>query len=308
MASIVKTWGFLIYLTLVTAAVLFIAHKKFTEPKLHRKTYSLGDQNRLPKCPLLPSGLIGRTPVTEGMTEADVEKNITNVRLGGRWWPKHCSPIWSVAIIVPYRDRESMMGPFLNNIHPILQRQLVNYTIYIVEQIPGKRFNKAKVFNVGFALALKYGPHDCYAFQDIDCLSEDDHNFYYCADQPRHLGSSVSRFNYTVFAQHIGCSCLMTEWQVRKVNGWSNRYYGWGAEDDDMYRRIRAEGMELWRFPKHSAAYTTLEHPQAAENPDRFELLKRSVRNYKKDGLSSLEFTLVNIEKKPLYTKYHVDV
>ncbi|ROT78177.1 Metazoa galactosyltransferase domain containing protein [Penaeus vannamei] len=130
------------------------------------------------------------------------------------------------------------------------------------------------------------GPHDCYAFQDIDCLSEDDRNFYYCADQPRHLGSSVSRFNYTVFAQHIGCSCLMTEWQVRKVNGWSNRYYGWGAEDDDMYRRIRAEGMELWRF----------------------ELLKRSVRNYKKDGLSSLEFTVVKIEKKPLYTKYHVDV
>lgn len=73
----------------------------------------------------------------------------------------------------------------------------------------------------------------------------------------------------SVFAQHIGCSCLMTEWQVRKVNGWSNRYYGWGAEDDDMYRRIRAEGMELWRFPKYSAAYTTLEHPQAAENPDR---------------------------------------
>ena len=33
-----------------------------------------------------------------------------------------------------------------------------------------------------------------------------------------------------------GISALTHE-QMTKINGYSNRYYGWGGEDDDMYRR-----------------------------------------------------------------------
>ena len=33
-----------------------------------------------------------------------------------------------------------------------------------------------------------------------------------------------------------------------KVNGFSNRFWGWGAEDDDIRRRIYKEGLQLTRY------------------------------------------------------------
>ena len=40
-----------------------------------------------------------------------------------------------MAIIVPFRDREEHLRAFLNIIHPMLQRQLLQYTVFIAEQV-----------------------------------------------------------------------------------------------------------------------------------------------------------------------------
>ena len=39
--------------------------------------------------------------------------------------PAHCKPKLSVAIIVPYRDREEHLKYLLGHLHPILSRQLI---------------------------------------------------------------------------------------------------------------------------------------------------------------------------------------
>ena len=44
------------------------------------------------------------------------------------------------------------------------------------------------------------------------------------------------------------------------VNGFSNAFFGWGAEDDDMYRRIRRLKLKLSRYPLTIARYTMLSH------------------------------------------------
>ena len=41
-----------------------------------------------------------------------------------------------------------------------------------------------------------------------------------------------------------------------KVNGFSNRYWGWGAEDDDMKRRIDLAGLPFTRQLPRYARYT----------------------------------------------------
>ena len=59
----------------------------------------------------------------------------TGVRPGGRWSPSDCRARQSVAIIIPYRNRRNHLRVFLKHIHPFLQRQRVNYTVYIIEQV-----------------------------------------------------------------------------------------------------------------------------------------------------------------------------
>ena len=54
---------------------------------------------------------------------------------GGRWSPLECRSRDKVAILVPYRDRWDDLLIFLNNIHRFLQAQLLEYAIFIIEQV-----------------------------------------------------------------------------------------------------------------------------------------------------------------------------
>ena len=63
---------------------------------------------------------------------------------------------------------------FLYNIHPILQRQQLDYQIFIVEQAGKGDFNRAALMNVGYVEASKKRAFDCFVFQDVDLVPEDD--------------------------------------------------------------------------------------------------------------------------------------
>ena len=58
-----------------------------------------------------------------------------DIESGGQWRPSNCRARHKVALIVPYRDRESHLRIFLNHIHPFLQHQQLDYGIYLVEQV-----------------------------------------------------------------------------------------------------------------------------------------------------------------------------
>ena len=54
---------------------------------------------------------------------------------GGHWKPTDCAPRRRIAILIPYRDREQHLMDFMIHTHPILQRQLVEYQIFLIEQV-----------------------------------------------------------------------------------------------------------------------------------------------------------------------------
>ncbi len=58
--------------------------------------------------------------------------------------------------------------------HPILQRQLLDYQVFVIEQSVGQEFNRAALMNVGYAEASKRGAFDCFVFHDVDLVPEDD--------------------------------------------------------------------------------------------------------------------------------------
>ena len=57
------------------------------------------------------------------------------VRKGGLYQPEDCRPRASVAIIIPYRDRQKHLEIFINHMHSFLQRQQLQYGIFVVELV-----------------------------------------------------------------------------------------------------------------------------------------------------------------------------
>jgi hypothetical protein len=54
---------------------------------------------------------------------------------GGIYQPPSCKSKERVAIIIPFRDREEHLKIFLRHMHPFLQRQKLEYGIYVIELV-----------------------------------------------------------------------------------------------------------------------------------------------------------------------------
>ena len=93
-----------------------------------------------------------------------------------------------IAIVLPYKDRKSQLSVFLPYMHHFLQRQQINYTILVVDQLSQSKFNRAKLLNIGFKQILKMFPDcSCFIFHDVDLIPITDENLYICLDKPRHM-------------------------------------------------------------------------------------------------------------------------
>lgn len=68
----------------------------------------------------------------------------------------------------------------------------------------------------------------------------------------------------------FGGVSAMTVKQFQKVNGFSNSFWGWGGEDDDMSYRLRYVGYHISRYPVNIARYKMLTHRKERANPKRY--------------------------------------
>lgn len=228
---------------------------------------------------------------------------------GGQWRPTKCEPIFNVAVILPYRNRRTQLTIFMNYIHPFLQAQNLDYRIFVVEQSSRREFNRAKLFNVGFTEAVKSGDFHCFIFQDIDLIPQNVDNIYACTKMPRHMSSSVNTFRYNLpYTGLFGGAIALTRQQFQRANGFSNVFYGWGGEDDDFYSRLQTRGLKVCRFGPDVAQYYMLTHAKEPPSSARFVNLETGARRYDTDGISNLEYSLLDHELRPLYSWILVDI
>ncbi|XP_021922372.1 beta-1,4-N-acetylgalactosaminyltransferase bre-4-like isoform X3 [Zootermopsis nevadensis] len=243
-------------------------------------------------CPPIPPNLNGPIKVLKDSPSLEeLEKMFPLLEPGGHYHPEECQARDRVAIIVPYRDRAEHLSTFLLNLHPLLQRQQLDYGMFVIEQGGDGPFNRAMLMNVGFVEALKLYSYDCFIFHDVDLLPEDDRNLYTCPEQPRHMSVAVDVLKYKLPYQAIfGGVSAMTKTQFQKVNGFSNLFWGWGGEDDDMSNRVRHHGYHISRYPANIARYKMLAHRKQHANPKRYEFLNTGRKRFKTDGLSNLQY------------------
>lgn len=53
----------------------------------------------------------------------------------GRHHPEECKALQRVAILIPHRNREKHLMYLLEHLHPFLQRQQLDYGVYVIHQV-----------------------------------------------------------------------------------------------------------------------------------------------------------------------------
>jgi predicted glycosyltransferase involved in capsule biosynthesis len=147
-------------------------------------------------------------------------------------------------VIVPYRDRASHLKEFIPYITNALHSQSIDYKIVVIEQSSEKLFNRGLLCNIGFELYQKECDYIC--IHDVDIIGQ---NFDYSYEPVvTHLSARWEFRDYQEFySRCLGGVVLFPKEDFIKINGFSNEYWGWGAEDDDLRLRCDIKNLEVQR-------------------------------------------------------------
>ncbi|XP_040819572.1 beta-1,4-galactosyltransferase 1 isoform X2 [Ochotona curzoniae] len=258
----------------------------FSEPRRGGSNASLGPSSSLTSVPVAPTSALllpacpEESPLLVGPRSVDfnvhvdlelLAKQNPEVKLGGRHSPKNCTSPHKVAIIIPFRNRQEHLKYWLYYLHPILQRQQLDYGIYVINQAGDSMFNRAKLLNIGFQESLKDYDYNCFVFSDVDLIPMDDRNSYRCFSQPRHISVAMDKFGFRLIFKGMSIS---------RPNAVVGRCR--------MIRHSRDKKNE--------------------PNPQRFDRIAHTKETMLSDGLNSLTYQVLDIQRYPLYTKITVDV
>ena len=66
----------------------------------------------------------------------------------------------------------------------------------------------------------------------------------------------MNTFNYKLpYKDIFGGVVALTKKHFTRVNGFSNQFWGWGGEDDDMNSRIKKRRLKVSRYSEEIARY-----------------------------------------------------
>ncbi|XP_074505670.1 beta-1,4-galactosyltransferase 7 isoform X2 [Sebastes fasciatus] len=170
-------------------------------------------------------------------------------------------PSWGphkLALIVPFRERFDELLVFVPFMHTFLNKKKIRHKIIIINQMDHYRFNRASLINVGY---MESGNDTDYlAMHDVDLLPLNEALDYgFPEEGPFHVASPELHPLYH-YKTYVGGILLLTKKHYHMCNGMSNRFWGWGREDDEFYRRLRKAELQLFRPSGINTGYKTFLH------------------------------------------------
>ena len=178
------------------------------------------------------------------------------------------------------------------------QAQAPDFDIIFVEQTAGLPFNKGALFNAGYLFTA--AEYTWMALHDVDQLPETTANSYAKPARPMHMIARTTQFgNRAVFEDIAGGATLMTHEMYNRTGGFSNCFWGWGAEDINMAERVaRVYG----KFPRVDPAvgrYRALEHKhlKRLDKTKQYRANEQQTLDAARDGLGTLAFSVVSKRK-----------
>jgi hypothetical protein len=148
-----------------------------------------------------------------------------------------------LGVCVPYRNREEHMNIFVPHVSKFLEDRGIEHTIYLAHQCDEKLFNRGLMKNIAAKHAFDDGC-DYIVWHDIDMVPEDDScDYSFPIDNPQHIAVRISQSDYQLkYEEYFGGAVVFSKEQVERTNGYSNDYWDWGMEDDDLFWRCVMEG------------------------------------------------------------------
>lgn len=148
-----------------------------------------------------------------------------------------------LGVCVPYRNREMHLNEFVPKVGKYLKNQGIDFQMYFCHQVDDKLFNRGATKNIAAKHAFEDGC-DYVVWHDIDMIPEEGADYSYPEKAPRHIATRISQMNYGLkYHEYFGGAVLFTKEQAEATNGYSNDYWDWGMEDDDLFYRCHLEGL-----------------------------------------------------------------
>lgn len=153
--------------------------------------------------------------------------------------------------------------------------------LVFVEQADNDPFNRAKLLNVG---ALEVDS-DYYCFHDIDMIPTD---VDYTPADVVHLAGRASQFGYKQpYPTYFGGVSLISKKVFNNINGFSNEFWGWGSEDDEMYNNVINNGYSV-EF--RQGRFRCLGHSPADRSYHSSNILLNLAGRKSTDGLTNCKY------------------
>jgi hypothetical protein len=220
-----------------------------------------------------------------------------------------------LAIIVSYRDREEHLKQFIPYMKNYLSRKGFSFDFFVIEQEDGKPFNRGKLLNIGYKLANEKGEYQSIVLHDVDMLPVNAD--YSKSEIPTHLASEAEQFGWKLpmggtYEKYFGGITLFPFNVFGEINGYSNEYWGWGAEDDDLLHRVKSSGFEWTR--RYPGAVRSLNHEREInqehyrKNIAKVQEMWQNKLEYKNEGLNSLEYEILEDKSNEDYAMIKVRI
>lgn len=147
-----------------------------------------------------------------------------------------------LGICIPYRNRKEHLDILIPKLSAHLNNKGIDHSFYVAHQTDDKLFNRGAMKNIAAKHAFEDGC-DYIAWHDVDMIPNEECDYSYPGENPVHIATQLSKYGYGMsYPEYFGGVILFTKEQVEKTNGYSNEYWDWGMEDDDLFWRCKLEG------------------------------------------------------------------
>jgi hypothetical protein len=184
-----------------------------------------------------------------------------------------------IGICIPYRNRKEHLDKLVPVLSKHLEKQGIDYSFYVAHQVDDKLFNRGAMKNIAAKFAFEDGC-DYIAWHDVDMLPQEDCDYSYPSENPIHIATQLSKYNYGMsYPEYFGGVILFSKEQVEKTNGYSNDYWDWGMEDDDLFWRCKLEGyvdkqyLDTWLINQRFARFDGHKSAIVIEHMDKYKRL-----------------------------------